>query len=107
MDLREHHLVVESFQFSEQGVNQSECGAVILRFQLPNYHAPRRVRSYFLLKIDGDEGGLQSNETGFETVFQENALFGTGPADVLFQDGHLDVAGIGDGVEEVEQGADF
>ena len=56
---------------------------------------------------EGTERHIQSGEPRLEAVFEKHALFALGPVDVLGQDVDLDLLAVWNGVEAVEQCADW
>lgn len=50
---------------------------------------------------------MEGDETSFEGVFEEDTFFAFGPGDVVCEGVDLDLLAVWDGVEKVEEGADY
>ena len=82
LDFDQDDFVVEAFELLEERVDERE-GVVV-----------------------GVFGHVKGDEAGFEGLAEEGAAFGYGPRDAGFGGADLNVGGVGDGGEEVQELAD-
>lgn len=83
LDLDEGELVVEAFELAQERVDQGE-GVVVLR-----------------------GGEVEVDQASLEGLAEEGAACLRGPGDAGFGQGDLRLGCVGDGVEEVEELADW